>query len=146
MTSLPQDPERGGVPLLRLVLAVVLAILAVATIEIASLLLLAAIDGLTGARSSLLATLTLDLGSALAWLVGGALAYEVGRDRVAVGLVAVAPVLLALVLSLASLSGAHLLVRGGAAGTVAFAVALGAVAAAGGLVWERRLRRSRSVD
>jgi hypothetical protein len=134
------------VPLVRLVLGVFLAILGVVTIEMASLLLLAVVDGLSGSRSSLLATAVLDLGSGLAWLVGGGLAYEVARDRVAVALVAVAPLLFALVLSLASLTGAHMLVRGGAPGTVAFAVALGIVGGAGGLLWERRLRRGRPVD
>ena len=133
-------------PLLRLVLAVVLAILAVATIEIGSLLVLALVDALTDTRSSALATVVLDLGSVVAWLVGGGLAFEVARDRVAVTLVAVAPLLLALVLSLASLAGAHMLVRGGAVGTIAFAIALGALAAVGGLTWERRLRRSGPVD
>jgi hypothetical protein len=139
------EREHEGVPLLRLVLAVVLAVLAVATIEVASLLVLAALDALSGARSSLLATAVLDLGSVLAWLVGGGLAFEVARDRMAVVLVAVVPLLLVFVFTLAALGGAHMLVRGGAVGTIAFAIVLGAAAAAGGLVWERRLRRHRPV-
>ncbi len=131
---------------MRLVLGVVLAVLGAATIEVGALLALAALDGLTGLRSSLLATVVLDAGSVLAWLVGGALAFEVARDRLAAVLVAVLPLLLALVLTLEAVSGAHLLVRGGAAGTALFGLLLGAVAYAGGRLWERRLRLTSPVE
>ena len=133
-------------PLGRLSLGVVLAVLSAITIQVAAFLVLAALDALTGARSSAVATAVLDAGSVVAWSVAGAIAYEVVRERVAVVIVAALPLLVALLVALAGAGGAHLLVWGGVAGVIAFALVLGAATWLGGLVWRRHLRPSTSLD
>jgi len=142
----PESAAAAGVPLGRLVLGLVLAVLTVATIEVASLLVLAAVDLLSGSHSGTVATLVLDAGTVLAWLVAGGLAYEVVREPSAVGVVAALPLVGALLAALARLNGAQFLVRGGAMGAILFALVLGLVTLLGGWLWARHLRPSTPVD
>jgi len=146
MTTPDEGAGDRGVPLARLVLGLLLAIVSAVTIEIAGFLVLAGVDALTGTRSSAVATAVLDAAGAAGWFVAGGVAYEVVRERVAVVIVALVPLIIALLILLAGVSGAHLLVWGGLPGVIAYAVALGVVTCLGGAAWARHLRPSPSID
>ena len=123
-----------------------LAVLTAITIQVAGFLVLAGVDAVTGLRSTAVATLVLDGAGVVAWAVAGGVAYEAVRDRIAVVIVAALPLLVALLVGLAGVSGAHLLVWGGLPGAVLFGLVLGGAAWLGGTFWARHLRPSRPID
>lgn len=130
----------------RLVLAVVLGLLTGLTIEVLALLLLAVVKAVAGSLSNAGATVVLDVGSAVAWLVAGGVGYEVGRSRTATLAVASLPALVALALALGLVVGRRHGLATGLVAVVAFGFALGGCAYAGGVVWERHIRRAGAVQ
>jgi hypothetical protein len=97
-------------------------------------------------RSTVSATVVLDLVELAAWFVAGAVAFEMARRRAAVVTTALVPPLIALfVLALGVVVGrgtvgAHLLVL------APFWLALTVVAYVGGRWWERHIRRTGAVE
>lgn len=129
-----------------LVAGVVLGLLVQASGVMLSFLVLYIVVRLGLPRSTVTATLVLDLVELAAWFVAGAVAYEIARQRVAVVVTALVPPLIALALLAAGVVvgrgtvSTHVLVL------ASFWLALTVVAYLGGRWWERRIRRARPLE
>ncbi len=119
-----------------------LGLLVQASGVLVSFVVLFVLVGLGLPRSTVTATIVLDLVELVAWFIAGAVAYEIARRRGAVTLTALVPPLIAL-----TLLAAGVIVGRGTVNThvlvlAPFWLALTVVAYLGGRWWERRIRRA----
>ncbi len=139
-------PDEGGGAVWPVVLGVGLGLLVQASGFILSYVVLYLVVSAGAQRSTLTATLVLDLVEVAAWFVAGAVAYEIARRRVAVVIAALVPPLIALfALALGVVIGRgtvhrHVLLL------VPLWFALTLIAYLGGRWWESRIRRARPLE
>jgi hypothetical protein len=139
-------PGRSGGAVWSVVLGVGLGLLVQASGVILSFIVLYLAVRAEVPRSTMTATLVLDLVELAAWFVAGAVAYEIARRRSAVLATALVPPLIALgVLAFGVVIGRgtvgiHVLVL------APFWLALTVVAYLGGRWWESRIRRTWPVE
>jgi len=145
-TSDTAAPERSGGAAGSVVLGVVLGLLVQASGVMLSFIALYLALRLGLPRSTLAATLVLDLVELAAWFVAGAVAYEIARRRGAVVATAFVPLLLALGVLVLSLGVGRGTVSGHALALIPLWLALPVVAYLGGRWWEGRIRRTRPVE
>ncbi|HJW75512.1 MAG TPA: hypothetical protein VJ787_07550 [Thermoleophilia bacterium] len=139
-------PDEGGGAVWSIVLGVVLGLMVQTGGFILSYIVLYLAVRAGVPRSTVTATLVLNLVEVGAWFVAGAVAFEIARRRLAVVVTALVPPLIALyVFALGVIIGQSAL--GSHAGVVALSwVALTAVAYLGGRWWERHIRRPGPVE
>jgi hypothetical protein len=136
--TLPSADPTEAAPL---ALAVVLALLAAVTLELAAFLLTALAAGLFGIAPGLGMSITLSLGSVASWALAGAVAYEVARQRRAALAAATLPVIIACGIVAAAIVVSRESVDAGLLAGLLSGLVLGSAAYAGARLWERRIRR-----